>query len=119
MAELIPSNLPSVLTSGGGMATALRQADAQHAYCLTDEATWWQLERDVDLSVVFAGDVALLNTYAVIMPRDRPGAMAFAEWLSDGKGRDLMAAFEIAGRKAFAIWPHGCPRDTPANVPCQ
>ena len=110
---------PVVLTSGGGMAMTLRQADAQHAYTLTDEATWWQLEREVELSVLLAGDSALLNTYAVIARRDRPRAVAFAEWLSDGSGRDLIGAFLIAGRKAFAVWPQDCPRDMPARTPCE
>lgn len=111
--------MPVVLTSGGGMAMTLRQADATHAYTLTDEATWWQLERDVELSVLLAGDRALLNTYAVITPRDRPDAVAFAEWLSDGEGRDLINTFQIAGRKAFALWPQDCPRDLPARTPCR
>jgi tungstate transport system substrate-binding protein len=109
---------PIVLTSGAGMATTLRQADAEHAYTLTDEATWWQLEKDLDLSVVLAGDAMLLNTYAVITPGDRPRAAAFAEWLSDGKGRELIGAFQIAGRKAFGLWPPDCPRDAPARTPC-
>ena len=109
---------PMVLTSGAGMATTLRQADAEHAYTLTDEATWWQLERDVDLSVLLAGDAMLLNTYAVITPDDRPNGVAFAQWLSDGKGRELIGAFQVAGRKAFGLWPLDCPRDAPARTPC-
>lgn len=111
---------PVVLTSGGGMAMTLRQADAQHAYTLTDEATWWQLERDVeDLSVLLSGDVALINTYAVIARPGSPDAVAFAEWLSDGPGRDLIGTFQIAGRKAFTVWPQGCSRDTPSDAPCE
>jgi tungstate transport system substrate-binding protein len=110
---------PVVLTSGGGMAMALRQADAKQAYTLTDEATWWQLERELELSVLLAGDRALVNTYAVITRRDDASAVAFADWLGDGRGRDLISGFQIAGRTAFAVWPPGCPKDTPAATPCQ
>jgi tungstate transport system substrate-binding protein len=109
---------PVLLTGGGGMAMTLRQADAKHAYTLTDEATWWQLEQEVDLSVLLAGDAALLNTYAVIAPRERRRAVDFAEWLSDRSGRDLIGVFQIAGRTAFAVWPQDCPRDMPARTSC-
>jgi tungstate transport system substrate-binding protein len=109
----------TVLTSGGGMASTLRQANEQNAYTLADEATWWQLERDLALMVLLAGDLALLNTYAVLTRRDNPRAAAFADWLSDGEGRDLIGAFQIAGRTVFVLWPSRCPRDNPSASPCQ
>jgi len=100
------------------MATTLRQANEQQAYTLTDEATWSQLQRNLKLTVLLPDNAALLNTYAVITRPGSRNADALAEWLSDGRGRDLIAAFMIGNRTAFSVWPRGCPRDSPAAMPC-
>ena len=107
-----------VLTSGGGMATTLRQADARLAYTLSDEATWWQLQPSLQLQALLSGDPSLLNSYAVIYRSDSPAVMALATWLVEGQGRERIAAFKVAGRQPFSLWPQNCPGETPVAVLC-
>lgn len=107
-----------ILTSGGGMATTLRQADARSAYTLSDEATWWQLQPSLNLQALVTADASLLNTYAVIYPSSSIAAAALANWLAGGKGRERIAASRVAGRQPFALWPLNCPGHAPLAVPC-
>ena len=107
-----------LLTSGQGMANTLRQADEKQAYTLSDEATFWQLQRQVDLVAVFEGDDLLLNTYAVIHPRAAKAAATFADWLIRGEGRQRIERHLIEGRVAFHVWPEGCPGNVPTAMPC-
>ena len=44
-----------LLVSGRSMAVALRHAQERQGYTLSDEATFWQLERQLDLVVLFDG----------------------------------------------------------------
>jgi tungstate transport system substrate-binding protein len=107
-----------LLVSGRGMAITLRQAHERQAYTLTDEATFWQLQRQVDLVVLSAGDDLLVNTYAVVHPRGAGTAAVFAEWLTRGEGRTRIEDHLIDGRVAFSVWPEGCADDAPAAMPC-
>jgi len=107
-----------IAISGGSMATTLRQADAQFAYTLSDESTWWQLQGDLRLTELQAGDAALVNTYAVIFEKNSPRAAALATWLTSGAGRERIASYRITERAAFSVWPIGCAASTPAALPC-
>jgi tungstate transport system substrate-binding protein len=107
-----------LLVSGRSMAVALRHAQEKQAYTLSDEATFWQLRKSLDLMVVFEHDERLLNTYAVIYPRDKAEARAFADWLTMGEGRARISAYHIEGRQAFTVWPSGCPGHWPEALPC-
>ena len=107
-----------LLVSGQGMATTLRQAHEMHAYTLSDEATFWQLEKQLDLAIVSEGDDLLLNTYAVIHPKDGETAARFAEWLTRGEGRQRIEDHRVEGRVAFQVWPEQCPGKTPDAIPC-
>jgi tungstate transport system substrate-binding protein len=93
-----------LLISGRGMALALRHADEKLAYTLSDEATFWQLQPQLSLIELFR-DTRLLNTYAVVYPRDRDDAARFANWLRQGDGRTIIVGYRIAGRPAFMPWP--------------
>jgi tungstate transport system substrate-binding protein len=104
--------------SGQGMAVTLRQADEQHGYTLADEATFWQLERQIELVPVLEADPRLLNTYAVVYPSSGGTAERFATWLAHGDGRTRIASFRVQGRVAFTTWPAGCPDDVPGALPC-
>lgn len=106
-----------LVISGRGMAQALRHADEKQAYLLADEATFWQLDDQLDLAILVDGDPVLLNTYAVIHDGD-PLAVQLAEWLSRGDGRRGLIAHRVAGRPAFTAWPESCPAATPAALPC-
>jgi tungstate transport system substrate-binding protein len=116
-AQVDPAKEP-VLTSGGSMAVTLRQADQQSAYTLSDEATWWQLQPSLQLEPLLTNDSALLNSYAVIHSKASSQATILAQWLTEGKGRELIASFRASGRQVFVLWPAGCPRDHPQALPC-
>jgi tungstate transport system substrate-binding protein len=106
------------LVSGRSMAVALRHAQERQGYTLADEATFWQMEQQLDLVTLAAGDARLLNTYAVIHPPGSRMADAFARWLVEGDGRRLIEGYTIAGRVAFTPWPRSCPAETPEAAPC-
>jgi tungstate transport system substrate-binding protein len=108
-----------LLVSGRGMALALRHADERSAYTLSDQATFWQFEDQLALEVVLSGDARLLNVYAVIHPRGDEAATAFATWLIDGQGRQVIEQFRVGDRPAFTLWPPGCPNDRPDAVVCR
>jgi len=93
----------SLLVSGRGMAQALRHADEMRGYTLSDDATYRQLERSLDLRVLYAGDARLLNAYSVIYPRDSAAAARFAEWLVEGDGRRVIAEFRVDGAPVFFL----------------
>ena len=109
-------------TSGAGMAVTLRQASDREAYTLSDRATFDQLAPHLALSIVFSGDPRLINTYSVIVDDTAARhevARQFADWLERGQGRDLVAAYRIAGStvQPFTVWPEVAPRDVPDARP--
>jgi tungstate transport system substrate-binding protein len=108
-----------LLVSGRSMAVALRHAEERQGYTLSDEATFWQLERQLDLVVLFDGDARLLNTYAVIHPPGTDAADRFTNWLTRGAGRQRIGAYRVQERVAFAVWPSGCPDAAPTLQPCE
>jgi tungstate transport system substrate-binding protein len=106
-----------LIVSGRGMAQALRHADERRAYTLSDQATFWQFERTLQLVALLEDEEHLLNTYALVFPQTASTAR-FADWVAEGGGRMLIDAYEIAGRAAFSVWPAGCPGATPSALPC-
>lgn len=113
----------NLITTGQGMAATLRAASAIRAYALTDRATFSQLEPVVESKLLFEGDPVLLNTYAVIVPTDRAesaslrAATRLTVWLTEGRGRELIAGFLVRGRPAFTVWPANRPGSTPSDLP--
>jgi tungstate transport system substrate-binding protein len=107
-----------LLTSGQGMAVTLRQADDRRAYTLSDDATFRQLEKQLELVPLFMSDPRLLNTYAVVYRPTNAIATAFANWLIGGAGRLRIAQYQAGGRRAFTVWPTACPANAPADQPC-
>lgn len=108
-----------LIVSGRSMALALRHADEINGYTLSDDATFRQLQPQLDLVAFTIADGRLLNTYAAIHPRRDARAETFAEWLLNGDGRRRIAEFQIEGRAAFAIWPQSCPGLSPDAQPCE
>ena len=112
----------ALLTSGAGMAVTLRQASDREAYTLSDRATFDQLASQLSLTIVFAGDRRLINTYSVIVDEEGPrhaAARQFADWIERGAGRGLIARYRIAGSdiQPFTVWPDAAPRDVPDAQP--
>ena len=108
-----------LIVSGRGMAQALRHADEVNGYTLSDDATFRQLQPQLDLVPFTIGDERLLNTYAVIHPHSDARAEMLAEWLVTGNGRVRLAAYRIDGRIAFTVWPNTCPGHSPDAHPCE
>ncbi len=111
---------PRLVVAGSGMGVTLRIASERGAYTLTDRATLAQLAPDVTLTVVSEGGAALLNTYAVVWDassRAGPAAARFGEWLSAGRGRDVIADYRIGETAVFTPWPAGVVADVPKAQP--
>jgi tungstate transport system substrate-binding protein len=109
-----------LVVAGAGMGATLRIASEMGAYTLTDRATLTQYAGTLRLVVVFDGDPVLVNTYAVLFdpsgPRPRDAEIVF-NWLSDGRGRQLIDAYRSGGARAFFPWPSGHARETPDALP--
>jgi tungstate transport system substrate-binding protein len=87
---------------GQGMAHLLRSADELQCYALSDRATFDQLRANLDVVLLYAGDPALKNVYAITLLRDAPPeARLFVEWLLSERGRSIIEAFRIEGRQQF------------------
>jgi tungstate transport system substrate-binding protein len=108
-----------LIVSGRGMAQALRHADEVNGYTLADDATFRQLQPQLELVAFTHADARLLNTYAVIHPNDNARAATLAQWLVTGDGRNRIAEYQIDGRVAFAVWPTACPGRSPDARPCE
>src|SRR5688572_2259040 len=107
-----------LIVSGRGMAQALRHADEGEAYTLSDGATFYRFEQQLELTAHYRGDALLVNTYAVIHRPNDPLAAGFARWLTVGPGRSLIGAFTVDGRQQYSVWPEGCYGSTPIDEPC-
>ena len=108
-----------LIVSGRGMAQALRHADEANGYTLADDATFRQLQPQLDLVAFTIADGRLLNTYAVIHPKGDARAEMFAEWLVTGDGRHRLSEYRIDGQMAFTVWPNTCPGHTTDARPCE
>ena len=107
-----------LLIGGAGMAATLRQADAQSAYTLSDDATFMQLRKGLTLEPLLTGDPRLVNSYAVVFRAVSRPAQRFATWLIEGDGRKAIAAYTIGGTRLFEVWPTGCPGSHPTALLC-
>jgi tungstate transport system substrate-binding protein len=105
-AGIVPDSEPSYLKMGQPMAHLLRSTSELQAYTLSDRATFEQLETNLQLRLLFAGDPVLRNVYAVILVRttrraESANAQRFVEWLLRGRGRSLLETYAIKGHRAF------------------
>jgi tungstate transport system substrate-binding protein len=116
-----PTNI-GLLETGRGMSATLRVASERHGYTLTDRATFEQVRSGMALVPLVEEGPGLLNTYAIFLRAgltgaERDAAVALADWLSDGEGRQLVTDFRANGQAVFNIWPAGSPRERPSDVP--
>lgn len=103
-----------LVIAGAGMGQTLRIAGSSGAYTLTDRGTYAALRESVQLRVVHEGDARLLNTYAVIADSRNEGGASFARWLSEGAGREVLAAaIREEGLRGFTAWPAGAAGSAP------
>ena len=109
-----------LVVAGSGMGATLRIAGETAAYTLTDRATLAQHDGALQLAIVFEGGPALLNTYAVTVDpggRHAAGALDFFEWITGGRGREVIDGYRIRGVPAFAVWPANVPGVRPDAQP--
>lgn len=90
------------IEAGRGMGEVLMMAEEKGAYTLADSATYtvFKGEGRVDLPILFAGDPAMRNPYAVIAinPVRHPEvnyrmAQAFIDWLTSAEGKKIIFSF--------------------------
>ena len=102
------------LESGQGMGATLRIASEKLAYTLCDRATFLHLRHTLMMTILFAGDSALHNTYSVMLvnparhPRvNKTGAKAFHAWLLSKTARDMIRQYgiELFGQPLFILDP--------------
>ena len=106
-----------LVIAGQGMGTTLRIADQTMAYTLTDRGTFAQNASSMALRVLFEGGSRLLNTYAVVYEPGSVDGGAFAEWLTSGRGRNVIAGYRVMGASVFTPWPEGQERAEPTSLP--
>ena len=98
---------PHYVKLGQGMAQLLRSSSELRAYTLSDRATFNQLAPSIDLALLYSGDPALENIYAITVvkgAREAKNARTFAGWLLHGRGHDLAASYRIHGELAFHMY---------------
>ena len=88
--------------SGQGMGYTLRVADSQHAYTLSDRATFIVLRGSLDLDVIVEGAPALTNHYSCIVtnPERFPGinyqgALDFRDFLLEPETQRFIDGFGL------------------------
>ena len=103
-AGIDPKSNRSYAPMGQSMDQLLRSADELQAYTLTDRATFDNLAPNLHLSILFSGDPALRNVYAIILMRrpdsdEHRNARTFAHWLLSSEGRRVVESFRIRGHR--------------------
>ena len=107
-----------LVVAGAGMGQTLRVASGTGAYTLTDRGTFESLRQSLALMVVFEGDPALRNTYAVIADPERASGLALARWMAGVSGRRVLEGALAQGRvEGFTVWPADADADTPGALP--
>jgi tungstate transport system substrate-binding protein len=106
-----------LVVAGTGMGQTLRIADSMNAYTLTDRGTLESFAGALRAVVLYSGDRRLINTYAIVVDPANVAGFAFATWLVEGEGQQVLTDIATRQIKGFAVWPAGSPRDTPAALP--
>jgi len=96
------------IETGSGMGEALREADKQQSYILTDNGTWLALRKKLNLKTIVTGDERLSNPYSIIIvsPVKYPqvnhkGAKVFFDWILSPAGQQIIRDFKIDGMQLF------------------
>jgi tungstate transport system substrate-binding protein len=105
------------VVAGSGMGSALRIASETRVYTLSDRATLTQYSGDLQLVAVFEGGPDMLNTYAVVGERGNSRAITLLDWLTLGRGRDIIDQYRIRDERVFTVWPLDAARDHPSAIP--
>jgi tungstate transport system substrate-binding protein len=90
------------------MGKTLSYADETSAYVLVDKGTWLAMREHLKLVKLFDGDALLDNPYHIISVNparlplvNRQGAERFVEWMTSGRGQDIIRNFTINDEPLF------------------
>lgn len=108
----IATNGAFLVRANAGMGETLERASDEGAFTLSDRGTFRAKQGDLKLVIVYQGDPALRNTYAVIEPKagaaaNAEGARAFAEFLRSEEGRAMIGAFGVKATGEPLFTPGG------------
>jgi tungstate transport system substrate-binding protein len=97
--------------AGQGMGACLTMADEMQAYLLTDRGTYLARENTLELRILFEGDEALVNPYAIIAvnPEKFPDvnsadAQRLIEWLVSSRGKGMIEGYRVNGYQLFHLF---------------
>lgn len=100
--------------AGQGMGACLTMANEMEAYLLSDRGTYLARSPGLDLAILFEGDAALVNPYAIIAidPERFPGvnsagAQRLIGWLRSSRGKGLIAEYRVNGQQLFHLFEEG------------
>ncbi|HEY6086922.1 MAG TPA: substrate-binding domain-containing protein [Burkholderiaceae bacterium] len=93
---------------GRGMNEALQHANGRGAYVLVDRGTWLAHRTSLRLKTVVEGDPRTANHYIAIAARaagraPTPAALAWVQWLSGARARQLISGLQVDGEPLFAL----------------
>ncbi len=98
------------IEAGQGMGAVLTMSNEMEAYALTDSGTFYSMEDNLDLVIVYSGDPILENIYSIIPlnPEFHPGlkhaeAMELVEWITGPEAVELIDGFEVNGHRLFRV----------------
>ncbi len=101
-AAITPAGQAWYVESGTGMGATLTIASEKAAYTLTDRATFLANQSNLQLTLLYEGDNALLNIYHVIVVNhdkwpstNLDGANAFANYVTSPAGQTLIGSFGV------------------------
>ncbi|MBA3046236.1 MAG: substrate-binding domain-containing protein [Candidatus Thermoplasmatota archaeon] len=102
------SNSSWYLSLGQGMGDTLRTASEKQAYTLVDEATWFNLESQLELEILVKGDNLLFNQYGVIPVNgtmhpaiNQDMAINLASWVTSPEIQAMINNYTINGKQVF------------------
>ncbi len=89
------------LEAGQGMAKTLRITNEKRAYTITDRATWYSLQDELDMKIVFQGDPILFNQYGIMVVNNKKhkhvkykDAMKLVDWIISKDGQSTISSFK-------------------------
>jgi tungstate transport system substrate-binding protein len=95
---------------GAGMGAALNTAAGMNAYIVADRASWLNFGNKGDLALLYSGDPALFNQYALLPVNPDKNAnirndlaMKIEGWLTSARAAELINGYKINGKALFVF----------------
>jgi tungstate transport system substrate-binding protein len=95
---------------GAGMGAALNTAAGMNAYIVADRASWLNFGNKGDLALLYSGDPALFNQYALLPVNPDKNAnirndlaMKLEGWLTSARAAELINGYKINGEALFVF----------------